>query len=109
MVSLTNMQEPKLFSGLKFYMMGDFEVAYKGYLQDMIVAAGGTILLRRPIADDDSEASTIIVFSVEPSKKKTLTQRRSDAEALAKSSRARAASSSWVLDSIAGCQILDLI
>nr|VDD49061.1 unnamed protein product [Brassica oleracea] len=102
-------KEPKLFNGLKFYIMGDFEVAYKGYLQDMIVAAGGTILRRRPISNDDSEASTIIVFSVEPSKKKTLTQRRFDAEALAKSSRARAASSSWVLDSIAGCQILDLI
>ncbi|KAF3534555.1 hypothetical protein DY000_02037613 [Brassica cretica] len=102
-------KEPKLFNGLKFYIMGDFELAYKGYLQDMIVGAGGIILRRRPISNDDSEASTIIVFSVEPSKKKTLTQRRFDAEALAKSSRARAASSSWVLDSIAGCQILDLI
>ncbi|KAJ0239392.1 Protein BREAST CANCER SUSCEPTIBILITY 1 [Hirschfeldia incana] len=102
-------KEPKLFNGLKFYIMGDFEIAYKGYLQDMIVAAGGTILRRRPISNDDSEASTIIVFSVEPNKKKTLTQRRSDAEALAKSSKARAASSSWVLDSIAGCQIVDLI
>ncbi|KAF8096142.1 hypothetical protein N665_0317s0048 [Sinapis alba] len=102
-------KKPKLFNGLKFYIMGDFELAYKGYLQDMIVAAGGTILRRRPIANDDTEASTVIVFSVEPSKKKTLTQRRYDAEALAKSSRARAASSSWVLDSIAGCQILYLV
>ncbi|KAJ4880895.1 Protein BREAST CANCER SUSCEPTIBILITY 1-like protein [Raphanus sativus] len=102
-------KEPKLFNGLKFYMMGDFEVAYKGYLQDMIVAAGGTILRRRPISSDDNEASTIVVFNVEPSKKKTLTERRSDADALARSVNARAASSSWVLDSIAGCQILDLI
>ncbi|CAH8275903.1 unnamed protein product [Arabidopsis lyrata] len=102
-------KKPKLFNGLKFYIMGDFELAYKGYLQDLIVAAGGTILRRRPVSSDDNEASTIVVFSVEPSKKKTLTQRRSDAEALAKSARARAASSSWVLDSIAGCQILDLI
>jgi BRCA1-associated RING domain protein 1 len=102
-------KKPKLFTGLKFYIMGDFELAYKGYLQDLIVAAGGTILRRRPVSSDDNEASTIVVFSVEPSKKKTLTQRRSDAEALAKSARARAASSSWVLDSIAGCQILVLI
>ncbi|CAH8345968.1 unnamed protein product [Eruca vesicaria subsp. sativa] len=101
-------KEPKLFNGLTFYIMGDFELAYKGYLQDMIVAAGGTIMRRRPISNDDSEASTIIVFSAEPSKK-TLTQRRYDAEALAKSSRAKAASSSWVLDSIAGCQVRDLI
>ena len=86
--------------------MGDFELAYKGYLQDMIVAAGGTILCRRPISN---EVSTIIVFNVEPSKKKTLTERRSDAEALARSVNARAASSSWVLDSIAGCQVLELI
>ncbi|CAN7132517.1 unnamed protein product [Brassica rapa subsp. narinosa] len=102
-------KEPKLFNGLKFYIMGDFEVAYKGYLQDMIVAAGGTILCRRPVSNDDNEASTIIVFNVEPSKKKTLTERRSDAEALARSVNARAASSSWVLDSIAGCQVLELI
>ncbi|CAH8389506.1 unnamed protein product [Eruca vesicaria subsp. sativa] len=102
-------KKPKLFEGLKFYMKGDFEVAYKGYLQDMIVAAGGTILRRRPISNEDDEASTIVVFNVEPSKKKTLTERRSDAEALARSVNARAASSSWVLDSIAGCQILDLI
>lgn len=109
MISFTHMQKPKLFNGLMFYIMGDFELAYRGYLQDMIVAAGGTILRRRPISNDDSEASTIIVFSVEPSKKKSLTERRFDAEALAKSSRARTASSSWVFDSIAGCQILDLI
>ncbi|KAG2318486.1 hypothetical protein Bca52824_011699 [Brassica carinata] len=102
-------KKPRLFNGLNFYMMGDFEFAYKGYLQDMIVAAGGTILRRRPISGDDNEASTIVVFNVEPSKKKTLTERRSDAEALARSVNARAASSSWVLDSIAGCQILDLI
>ncbi|KFK28705.1 hypothetical protein AALP_AA7G035900 [Arabis alpina] len=104
-------KKPKLFNGLKFYIMGDFEVAYKGYLQDLIVAAGGTILRRKPISNDNeaSSSSTIIVFSVEPSKNKTLTQRRSDGEALAKSAKARAASSSWVLDSIAGCQILDLI
>ncbi|KAJ0247160.1 BRCT domain-containing protein [Hirschfeldia incana] len=102
-------KKPKLFEGLKFYVMGDFELAYKGYLQDMIIAAGGTILRRRPICSDDNEASTIVVFNIEPSKKKTLTERRSDAEALARSVNARAASSSWVLDSIAGCQILDLI
>ncbi|EOA19191.1 hypothetical protein CARUB_v10007870mg [Capsella rubella] len=102
-------KKPKIFNGLKFYIMGDFELAYKGYLQDLIVAAGGTILRRRPVSNDNDEASTIVVFSVEPSKKKTLTQRRSDAEALAKSARARSASSSWVLDSIAGCKILDLI
>ncbi|CAN8325448.1 unnamed protein product [Cochlearia groenlandica] len=103
-------KEPKLFNGIKFYIMGDFEPSYKGYLQDVIVAAGGTNLRRRPVCNDKEEASTtIIVFSVEPCKNKTLTQRRSDGEALAKSSKARAASSSWVLDSIAGCKILDLV
>ncbi|KAL1205349.1 BREAST CANCER SUSCEPTIBILITY 1-like protein [Cardamine amara subsp. amara] len=102
-------KKPKLFNGLKFYIMGDFELAYKGYLQDLIIAAGGTILRRRPVSNDNEASTIIVVFSVEPSKKKTLTQRRSDAEALAKSARARTASNSWVLDSIAGCQILDLI
>lgn len=68
-------------------------------------------MIRRPLYNDDSEASRVIVFSGELSKKKTLTQRRFDVDDLAKSWRARtiAGSSSWVLDSISDCQILDLI
>ena len=56
-----------------------------------------------------SEALTITVFSTSKAKRKTLTQRRFDVEALAKSFRARAASNSRVLVYIAGCQILNFI
>ncbi|MCI78273.1 protein BREAST CANCER SUSCEPTIBILITY 1-like, partial [Trifolium medium] len=44
------MQQPKLFDGYKFYFMGDFIPSYKGYLQDLVIAAGGTVLHRKPVS-----------------------------------------------------------
>ncbi|XP_010537742.1 PREDICTED: protein BREAST CANCER SUSCEPTIBILITY 1 homolog [Tarenaya hassleriana] len=114
-------KQPKLFDGLKFYITGDFDPVYKGYLQDLVVAAGGSILRRRPIpplATDLvtlSESSTIIVYSLEPpdnidpDKNGTLMSRRkSEAEALAKSAGAGAVSSSWIMDSIAASKLQGL-
>ncbi|RID65924.1 hypothetical protein BRARA_D01094 [Brassica rapa] len=34
-------KKPKLYNGLKFYIIGYFKLAYKGYLQDIV--AGGTM------------------------------------------------------------------
>ncbi|XP_031279183.1 protein BREAST CANCER SUSCEPTIBILITY 1 homolog [Pistacia vera] len=109
---------PKLFDGLKFYLMGGFVSSYKGYLQDLIIAAGGTILHRKPISRDqellfDSSPSTttFIIYSLElPDKcdlsKKTmiLNGRQSEADVLANSTGAKAVSNSWVLNSIAACK-----
>lgn len=95
-------------------MMGDFEFSYKGYLQDLVTAAGGAILHRKPISGDHGApfsgspaSSTFIIYSVElpykcgPSKKHMiLSRRQSDAEALANSTGAKAVSNSWVLNSI---------
>jgi BRCA1-associated RING domain protein 1 len=106
-------QQPKLFDGCKFYFMGEFLPAYKGYLQDLVIAAGGTILHRRPVSEDQN--LTFIIYSLElpdkcnPSKKTTIFNCcRLDAEAMATSTGAKAASNSWVLNSIAACHLQNL-
>ncbi|TYH87929.1 hypothetical protein ES332_D01G152500v1 [Gossypium tomentosum] len=115
-------KQPKLFDGCKFYIMGDFEPSYKGDLQDVLIAAGGTILHRKPISGDPgarllgSPAFPIfIIYSVElpvkcdPSKKHMILSRRQlNAEALASSTGAKAVSNSWVLSSISACKLLSL-
>uniref|UniRef100_A0A2N9G1B9 BRCT domain-containing protein n=1 Tax=Fagus sylvatica TaxID=28930 RepID=A0A2N9G1B9_FAGSY len=115
-------QQPKLFDGCKFYFMGDFTTAYKGYLQDLVIAAGGTILHRKPISEaqkamssGSSTCQTFIIYSLELPDKCDISQkptifnrRRSDAEALATSTGAKVASNSWVLNSIAACNLQNL-
>lgn len=104
------MQEPKLFCGFKFYFTGDFVASYKGYLQDLIIAAGGTVLHRKPVPMNNEQQ--FLIYSLElPDKLKAneqnriLSQRESDAEALAKSSGAVAVSNSWILNSIAASKL----
>lgn len=113
-------KQPKIFGGVKFYFCGDFVPSYKGYLQDLVTAAGGTVLHRKPISRDQellmSESTaalpTFIIYSLElpnncdPTKKNLiLTRRRSDAEALATSTGAKVATNLWVLNSIASSKL----
>lgn len=116
------MQQPKLFDGYKFYFMGDFVPSYKGYLQDLVLAAGGIILHRKPVSGDQKAMSpdmhpyqTLIIYSLElpdncsPLKKDTiLSQRRCDSEALASSTGSKVANNTWILDSIAACNLQSL-
>lgn len=101
--------------------MGDFAPSYKGYLHDLVIAAGGKVLNRKPIlgdADGPSRCSvttTYIIYSVElPEKQKPsnasllLNNRRKDAEAIAASTGSVAASNSWILTTIAGHKLQDL-
>ncbi|KAL3833680.1 hypothetical protein ACJIZ3_008416 [Penstemon smallii] len=115
------MKRPKLFDGYKFFFMGDFAPSYKGYLHDLVIAAGGKVLNRKPVGGDQptsssgSSATTFIVYSLElPEKCKqskassVLNSRRCDAEALARSTGSVAASNSWILNSIAGYKLQSL-
>ena len=116
------MQLPKLFDGFKFYFMGEFVPSYKGYLQDLITAAGGTILQRKPVSEYQNDLSsdsltcqTFIIYSLElpdqcePAKRNQIfNRRRLDAETLASLSGAKAVSNSWVLNSIAACKLQSL-
>ncbi|KAF3450350.1 hypothetical protein FNV43_RR06430 [Rhamnella rubrinervis] len=112
-------KQPKLFNGFQFYLMGEFVPSYKGYLQDLIIAAGGTILHRKPVSKDQKTLfsgsptyQTFIVYSLEPPEKydrskqdMIFNRRRVDAEALASSNGAKAASNLCVLNSIAACKL----
>lgn len=105
------MQQPKLFDGYKFYFMGDFMPSYKGFLQDIVIAAGGLVLHRKPVLADHPH-QTLIIYSLElpnkcnPSEKDTIfSRRRSDAEVLASSTGSKVASNTWILNSIAACKL----
>lgn len=115
----SGLQQPKLFDGCKFYFTGEFIPSYKGYLHDLVVAAGGTILQRKPISRDQESlssenprSSVYIIYNLElqgkcdPNKKNSIfNKRRKDAEALASSTGAIVASNSWVLNSIAASNL----
>lgn len=116
------MQQPKLFDGYKFYLMGDFIPSYKGYLQGLVIAAGGIILHRKPVFEDRKATSpdmhsfrTLIIYNLElpdkcnPLEKDAIfTQRRYDAEVLASSTGSKVASNTWILNSIAACKLQSL-
>uniref|UniRef100_A0A7N0U2N0 BRCT domain-containing protein n=1 Tax=Kalanchoe fedtschenkoi TaxID=63787 RepID=A0A7N0U2N0_KALFE len=105
-------KEPKLFHGLEFYFFGEFATTYKRYLQDLITAGGGIILHRKPFVADQSRPSTFIIYNLElpvkhdPSQKDMLLNKRiSEANALANSTGAVAASNTWIINSVAACQL----
>ncbi|MFS7931619.1 putative chromatin regulator PHD family [Helianthus anomalus] len=106
-------KEPKLFNGYKFYFTGDFVASYKGYLHDLIIAAGGTVLHRKPVPMNNEQQ--FLIYSIElPDKLKPneqnriLSQRKSNAEVLANSCGAVAVSNSWILNSIAASTLQNL-
>ncbi|KAM0949343.1 putative BRCT domain, BRCA1-associated, BRCT domain superfamily [Dioscorea sansibarensis] len=88
---------PKLFFGLSFYLSGYYMPYYKGYLEDLILAAGGVILQK--VDAQLIQSSTVngtcsklfVVYSVEPPQgcntdqmiSYVLKKRTEDAEALA--------------------------
>ncbi|XP_016502913.2 protein BREAST CANCER SUSCEPTIBILITY 1 homolog [Nicotiana tabacum] len=107
-------KQPKLFNGYKFFFMGDFSPSYKSYLHDLVIAAGGIVLNRKPVAVNQEILSPgclppFVIYSREQlDKSEVIEKKRSDAEALASSTGAVAASSTWILNCIAGSKLLDL-
>ncbi|XP_064970451.1 protein BREAST CANCER SUSCEPTIBILITY 1 homolog isoform X1 [Musa acuminata AAA Group] len=114
-------KQPKFFNGFKFYFSGDYTPSYKGYLQDLVIAAGGSVLQRKPISRDNKrllgDASTwrtLIVFSIEHPEKHNcnsdtvIYHRRSEGQALADASGGTLAGSTWIIDSIAACKLQPL-
>ncbi|KAK8943022.1 hypothetical protein KSP39_PZI009112 [Platanthera zijinensis] len=113
-------KEPKIFTSFWFYFSGDFVSSYKGYLHDLIIAAGGKVLQRRPISmalkklPDDSSDTTFIVYSLEFSEnkrsqdEKVLDNRKVESIALAEDCGAKVVTNSWILDSIAASALQTL-
>ncbi|WVY93974.1 hypothetical protein V8G54_033062 [Vigna mungo] len=112
-------KQPKLFYGYKFYFMGDFIPSYKVYLQQLVVAAGGIILHRKPVSCDQNSMlsdthsyQNFIVYSLElPDECKTsemdtiCRQRCHDAEVVASSTGSKVVTNTWILNSIAACKL----
>ncbi|KAL0398289.1 UNVERIFIED_CONTAM: protein BREAST CANCER SUSCEPTIBILITY 1 [Sesamum radiatum] len=110
-------QQTKLFDGYTFFFMGDFEPSYRGYLHDLVVAAGGKVLNRKPVAEirqlgrsnalqQPSSFTALLPDQCTSSNGSSiLNHRRASAEALASSSGAAVATNSWILNSIAGYRL----
>ncbi|CAN6327654.1 unnamed protein product [Urochloa humidicola] len=114
-------KHPKLFDSIQFYLHGDYTKSFRGYLQDLVVAAGGTILQRKPVSRDqqkllDDSSLVLIVYSVENQDKVKPKSKdgadtgcsQADAQALARTSGGKAVSSAWIIDSIAACNLQPL-
>ncbi|XP_058101493.1 BRCA1-associated RING domain protein 1-like isoform X2 [Magnolia sinica] len=111
---------PKLFSGLNFYFSGDFMPSYKGYLQDLVVAAGGTVLVKKDMVPQTSSTrttptSTLVIYSLDPSQEcksgqlsSVVQQRLEEAEAIAAETGSQAVGHAWLLESIAACKLQSL-
>ncbi|OEL22371.1 Protein BREAST CANCER SUSCEPTIBILITY 1-like protein [Dichanthelium oligosanthes] len=111
-------RQPKLFDGIQLYLHGEYTKSYRGYLQDLVVAAGGTVLQRKPLSRDqekvlDGSSLILIVYSAEnqdkmkPKSKDSVDNGHSqaDAQALACASGGKVVSSAWIIDSIAACNL----
>ncbi|ERN18923.1 hypothetical protein AMTR_s00067p00180030 [Amborella trichopoda] len=108
---------PKLLEGLTVYFSGEFEDSYKGYLEDLVLAAGGTILDTKPdsiaLCEQITEnPSTIIIYSCEPPPKckpsqvsSVIDNRFSQAKTLAAQTGANVCGHIWLLDTIAACRL----
>ncbi|KAI4372069.1 hypothetical protein MLD38_010351 [Melastoma candidum] len=114
-------RKPKLFEGMEFYFTGDFVPSYKGYLQELVTAAGGIVLHRKPIPGVENKmrfrgSKTLIIYSLEVPEDCETASERADiinrrlwgAEALASSTAAKVATNLWLLDSIAAHKLRPL-
>lgn len=108
------MQEPPLFTGLNFFFIGQYDASYRRYLQDLVLAAGGSVLRTLPVLDSESRpcrtSSTILVYYVargdeaESSDGVYVTEQAiAEATSLAAKIGSRVAGHEWLLDSIAAC------
>uniref|UniRef100_A0ACD5T8Q5 Uncharacterized protein n=1 Tax=Avena sativa TaxID=4498 RepID=A0ACD5T8Q5_AVESA len=111
-------KQPKLLDGMRFYLHGDYTKSYRGFLQDLVVAAGGAVLHRKPVSRDqqkllDDTSPVMVIYSLENQEKAKLgddARRRQadDAQALACASGGKAASSAWIIESVAACSLQPL-
>ncbi|XP_024019175.1 BRCA1-associated RING domain protein 1 [Morus notabilis] len=113
---------PKLFSGLNFYLVGDFLPSYKEDLQDLVTAAGGTVLRSREelVARSSKEAAptprALVVYNIDPlegcrlgEEVAILFQRLSEAEDAASQTGSKVIGHTWLLESIAGYKLLPIV
>ncbi|RDX80310.1 BRCA1-associated RING domain protein 1 [Mucuna pruriens] len=114
--------EPKLFSGLKFYFSGDYVATYKEDLEELIEVGGGTVLrskeeleAQRHESEMDS-SKLLVVYNLDPpqgcklgEEVSILWQRLNEAEDLAATTGYQVIGHTWILESIAACKLQHFI
>lgn len=99
-------QAPSLFAGLTFYFSGHFMPGYKANLEELIAAAGGSILEKTELS-----TTSLILYSMEPPQGnntdtlETINKRIAEAQELAATVGCKAIPHTWLLDSIASCTV----
>lgn len=100
-------QAPSLFAGFSFYFSGHFMPAYKANLEDLIAAAGGSIVEKTELS-----SASLILYSMEPPQGSNLEpldeiikRRIAEAEEMAATVGCKAIPHTWLLDSIASCTV----
>lgn len=103
--------------------MGDFLPSYKEDLQDLVVAAGGTVLKSEELAAQSrghEEAvltpRTLVVYNIDPpegcklgEEVSILWQRLSEAQDLASETGSEVIGHTWLLESIAGYKLKPVV
>ncbi|CAD6263076.1 unnamed protein product [Miscanthus lutarioriparius] len=99
-------QAPSLFAGLTFYFSGHFMPGYKANLEELIAAAGGSILEKAELS-----TTSLILYSMEPPQGnnmdtlETINKRIAEAQELAATVGCKAIPHTWILDCIASCTV----
>lgn len=102
-------QAPKLFDGLSFYFNGEFIPSYKSDLIELVRVGGGTIIesMEHVVAErhslEDNSTTVVVYYNDHP---QGCTAPKQEAEGVAKSIDAQIIPHTWILESIAACQIL---
>ncbi|CAJ1900010.1 unnamed protein product [Sphenostylis stenocarpa] len=109
--------EPKLFSGLKFYFSGDYVSTYKEDLEELIEVGGGTVLRSKEDLEEQRQeckvnsSKLLVVYNLDPpqgcklgEEVSILWQRLNDAEDLA-ANTLQVMGHTWILESIAACKL----
>ncbi|CAN6688735.1 unnamed protein product [Malus baccata var. baccata] len=109
--------DPKLFNGLSFYFAGDFVLDRKEDLQDLIIAAGGTVfnnseeVLERSCLEQTA-SRTLVVYNLDPpegcklgEEVSILWQRSNEAQDIAAKIGSQIIGHTWLLESIARCKL----
>lgn len=114
--------EPKLFSSLNFFFVGDFLASHKEDLQDLVTTAGGTVLKSREeliaqsCEDTAPTPTSLVVYSTDPpegcklgEEVVILFQRLSEAEDMASQTGSKVIGHTWLLESIAGHKLHSIV
>ncbi|CAL5193833.1 unnamed protein product [Lathyrus oleraceus] len=109
-------KEPKIFSGLKFYFSGDYDLSFKKYLEDLVEAGEGAVLKSKDELELRVDAKVLVVYNIDPpqgcklgEEVSILWQRLSEAEDLAANTGYQVIGHTWILESIAACKLQPLV